>query len=115
VALIDTVSDDGPRTSLSPLGCFVIPRFGIGSTAIEHSRGDWAGSHIWMACVFSLWAPLFVPGTQHLPSFRVHQMRLCARKARHLDVGDFVFGIISGPSLVVVAVVGAMVEERRQC
>jgi hypothetical protein len=49
--------------------------------------------------VLSLRAPLFVLRTQHLPSLRVHQMRLCARKARHLDVGEFVFGVISGPSL----------------
>jgi hypothetical protein len=41
-------------------------------------------------------------------------MRLCARKARNLDIGEFiVFGIISGPSLDVVAGVGAAVEKRR--
>ena len=53
------------------------------------------------------WAPLFVFRTQHLPSLRVHQMRLRARKARHLDVSEvIVFGVISGPSLDVVAVLG---------
>ena len=41
-------------------------------------------------------------------------MRPCARKARHLDIGEFiVFGIISGPSLDVVASVGAAKQERR--
>ena len=41
-------------------------------------------------------------------------MRLCARKARHLDVTlVIVFGVISCPSLDVVACVGAAVEERR--
>jgi class 3 adenylate cyclase len=38
-------------------------------------------------------------------------MRLSARKARHLDVSEvIVFGVISGPSLDVVAGVGAAVE-----
>ena len=47
---------------------------------------------------------------------RVHQMRLGARKARHLDVDVsevVVFGIISYPTLDVVACVWASVEERR--
>jgi hypothetical protein len=40
-------------------------------------------------------------------------MRLSARKARHLDVSEvIVFGVVSGPSLDVVAGVGAAVEER---
>jgi hypothetical protein len=49
----------------------------------------------------------------YLAGLRVHLMRLCARKARHLDVGEvIVFGVVSGPSLDV-ACVGAAVEERR--
>ena len=41
-------------------------------------------------------------------------MRLVARKARHLEVSEvIVLGVISGPSLDVVASVGAAVEERR--
>jgi hypothetical protein len=41
-------------------------------------------------------------------------MGLGARKARHLDIGEFiVFGIISGPSLDVVAGVGAVIQEGR--
>jgi hypothetical protein len=41
-------------------------------------------------------------------------MRLGARKARRLDVSEFiVFGVISGPSLDVVACVGEAVQERR--
>jgi hypothetical protein len=44
----------------------------------------------------------------------VHQMRLGARKARHLDVSEvIVLGVISGPSLDVVARVRAAVEEGR--
>jgi hypothetical protein len=40
--------------------------------------------------------------------FWVDQMRLCARKARHLDVREvIVFGVISRPTLDVVACVGA--------
>ena len=42
-------------------------------------------------------------------------MRLGARKARHLDVGEvIVFGVISRPSLDVVTGVGAAVEEGRR-
>ena len=41
-------------------------------------------------------------------------MRLGARKARHLDVSEvIVFGVISGPSLDVVASVGAAIQKRR--
>jgi hypothetical protein len=41
-------------------------------------------------------------------------MCLGARKARHLNIGEVpVFGVISDPSLDVVACVGALVEERR--
>jgi hypothetical protein len=41
-------------------------------------------------------------------------VRLSGRKARHLHVGEvIVFGVISGPSLYVVACVGAAVEERQ--
>jgi hypothetical protein len=40
-------------------------------------------------------------------------MHLSARKARHLNVGEvLVFGVISDPSLNVLASVGAAVEER---
>ena len=40
-------------------------------------------------------------------------MRLSARKARHLNVGEvLVIGVICDPSLDVVAGVGAAVEER---
>ena len=50
-------------------------------------------------------APLFVIRAQDLAGLWVHQMRLSARKARHLDVSEvIVFG--SGPSLDVVACVG---------
>jgi hypothetical protein len=35
--------------------------------------------------------------TQHPAGLRVHQMRLCARKARHLDVGEVIFLRISAP------------------
>ena len=56
---------------------------------------------------------LFVVRAQHLAGLRVNQMRLCARKARHLDVTlVIVFGVISCPSLDVVACVGTAVEER---
>jgi hypothetical protein len=56
--------------------------------------------------------PLFA--AEHSSALRVHQMGLCARKARHLDTGEFiVFGSISGQTLNVVARVGAAVEERR--
>ena len=42
-------------------------------------------------------------------------MRLGARKARDLDVSEvIIFGVISDPSLDVVACVGAVVEERRR-
>ena len=55
-----------------------------------------------------------VVSAQHLAGLRVDQMRLGARKARHLDVSEvIVFGVISGPSLDVVTCVGAAVEERR--
>jgi hypothetical protein len=41
-------------------------------------------------------------------------MRLGAREARHLDVSEvIIIGIVSGPSLDVVACVGAAVQERR--
>jgi hypothetical protein len=43
---------------------------------------------------------LFVIRTQNLACLRVHQMRLGARKARHLNVSEvIVLGVISGPSL----------------
>ena len=54
---------------------------------------------------------LFVIRTQNLAGLWVHQMRLSARKARHLDVSEvIVFRIIRSPSLDVVAR-GAAVEE----
>ena len=41
-------------------------------------------------------------------------MRLGARKARHLDVSEvIVFGVISRPSLDVIARVGAAIQKRR--
>jgi hypothetical protein len=55
-----------------------------------------------------------INGAQDPATLRVDQMRLSARKARHLNMGQFiVFGIISGPSLDVVAGVGAAAEEGR--
>jgi len=57
---------------------------------------------------------LFVIRAQDLAGLRVDRMRLSARKARHLDVGEvIVFGVVSRLSLDVVARVGAAVEERR--
>ena len=57
---------------------------------------------------------LFVIRAQHLPALRVDQMRLSARKARHLDVSEvIVFGVVSRPTLDVVACVWAAVEEGR--
>jgi hypothetical protein len=56
---------------------------------------------------------LFVIKAQDFAGLRVHQMRLSARKARHLNVGEvLVFGVISDPSLDAVACVGASVGER---
>jgi hypothetical protein len=55
---------------------------------------------------------LFVLGAQHPASLRIYQMRLGACKARHLNVGEvIVFGVISDPSLDVLACVGTAVEE----
>ena len=46
-----------------------------------------------------------------LAGLRVDQMRLGAREARHLDVSEvIIIGIVSGPSLDVVACVGAAVS-----
>jgi hypothetical protein len=57
---------------------------------------------------------LFIIRAQDLAGLRVHQMRLCARKARDLDVGQvIVFGVVSSPSLDVFACVGAAVQKRR--
>src|SRR5262249_21717708 len=57
---------------------------------------------------------LFVLSAQDPSALRVHQMRLYARKARHLDVGEVIVpGIISGPSLDVLTCVGTAVEEGR--
>jgi hypothetical protein len=51
---------------------------------------------------------------QDLAGLRVDQMRPCARKARHLDVGEvIIIGLISRPRLDVVACVWAAVKERR--
>jgi class 3 adenylate cyclase len=53
----------------------------------------------------------FVAKYMGTPSFRVHQMSLSARKARHPDVSEvIVFGVVSRPSLDVVAGVEAAVE-----
>jgi hypothetical protein len=57
---------------------------------------------------------LFVTRAQHLASLRVHQMRLSAREARHLNVSEvIVFGVIGDPTLDIVVCVGTAVEERR--
>jgi len=57
-------------------------------------------------------ARLFVTRAQDLAGLWVNQMRLCARKARHLNVSEvIVIGIVSRPSLDVVACVGAAIEE----
>ena len=40
-------------------------------------------------------------------------MRLGARKARHLNVSEVSLGVISSPSLDVVASVGAAIQKRR--
>ena len=59
-------------------------------------------------------AHLFVIRAQNLPVLRVHQMRLGARKARHLDVSEvIIFGVIRSPSLDVIASVGAAIQKRR--
>ena len=59
-------------------------------------------------------AHLFVFRTQDLAGLRVHQMRLSAREAGHLNVSEvIVFGVISGPSLDDVASVGATIQKRR--
>jgi hypothetical protein len=59
-------------------------------------------------------ARLFVLRAQNLAGLRVHQMRLSARKAGHLDASEvIVFGVIGGPSLEVVAGIGAAVLKRR--
>jgi hypothetical protein len=59
-------------------------------------------------------AHLSVLRAQNLAGLRVHQMRLGARQTRHLDVSRFIIiGVISRPSLNVVASVGAAVQERR--
>ena len=53
---------------------------------------------------------LFVIRAQDLAGLRVHQMRLGARKARHLDVSEvIIFGVIRSPSLDVIASVGAAI------
>ena len=59
-------------------------------------------------------ACLFVIGPQNFAGLRADQIRLSARKARHLNVSEVtVFGVISRPCLNVVASVGAAVQEGR--
>jgi hypothetical protein len=56
---------------------------------------------------------LLVLSAQHLAGLWVHQMRLGAREARHLNVGEvIVFGIISGPSPDLLTRIGTAVKER---
>src|SRR5690349_9846730 len=58
-------------------------------------------------------AHLLVIRAQHLAGLRVHQMRLSASKARHLEVAEGVLiGIISSPSLDLLTCIRATVQER---
>jgi hypothetical protein len=82
---------------------------------LSRQRRNGARLRMILACGVNAVKRLFVRSPQDPAGLRVHQMCLCAREARHLDVGECIFKIINGVSPDVLAGLGTAVEERPRC